>query len=133
MYDATLAETVTIRGDGGDVAGAAAHLRALTSSKHPGRFKRTDHARAALHDRRERRHMRIELGFKPDLTCQIGIGEIGHHGAPNREVDEAARLRRHRLHHWHRQRQRIAMCKWSVHADKRRTKACGQPNRWFIG
>src|SRR6516164_9111791 len=91
-----------------------------------------DHARAALHDGGERRHVGIELGLETHLPRQVGIGEIGDYRAPHAKIDWTARALRHCLDHRHRQRQGIAVCKWPVYSDKRRAHAGSKPDRLVV-
>jgi hypothetical protein len=79
--------------------------RPPTAREHSGRFKYADHARAALHDGREGRHVRIEFGFEPRLARQIGVGQIGDHRAPDAKIDWAAHSFCHGLHDRHGQGQ----------------------------
>jgi hypothetical protein len=67
-----------------------------------GRLEHAGRARAALDDRRERRHVRIELGFEPHLAREVGVREIDRCRPPDREIYRAAHARRHRLRHRHR-------------------------------
>ena len=67
--------------------------------------------------------MRIEFRLEPHFARQIGVSEVNGDRAPDREIDGAVDLWRHRQHDGDRQRKRIAIGERSVNADKGRTQA----------
>ncbi len=109
----------------------AAHHRevAAVAVDHAGGLDHAHHAGRAGHDGGEGGHRGVDAGFHQHFARDVAPGEVGHDGAPDREVRLAAlELVDHVPRHRHRELDRVELGQRAVDLGEGRADARRQPD-----